>query len=238
MESLEARIKESLEGHGFSEAVAGRDDFASVVRAVSLVLAHRKLGIYFTGVVGVGKSCAADAAARTITKLLQRRAHVFGSAFNAEQLARLVERAKTGMWDDFLIDDIAADGIRREYGNSIDPFAEFVMRWYDYNQTGPGGVSLLYVTTNEPAQKVEARYGSRVFDRIASVLAVCNMAGSTKRSVCGVKWRDGAPSNATVAHKALPPMDSSEMAMRDFADEGIGSVVRDAVELLGRRFSA
>lgn len=189
---LKEKLTESLESNGFLRSVAGDDDFNSVLRATAEVIGRQKIGIYFAGAVGAGKTAAAQAASATIAKFAKRKPPVSFSAFFLADMQRLAADAETGRIGDFIVDDIATDVAMREYGNTVDPFAKFVMAWDAEIATGRP-TRLLYVTTNEKASAVEARYGARVFDRLVWRLATCQLVGTTKRGTVGSPWRDNPP---------------------------------------------
>ena len=189
---LKNKIEATLERHGFLRSVAGDRDFDAVLRATAEVIGHQKIGIYFAGGYGSGKTCAARAAAKTVAEFDGRPLPHRFNAYSKADMESLAEDAWTHGTRDVFVDDIATDMALREYGNEIDPFAAFVMAW-DADIDGNVPTRLLYVTTNENAQGVEKRYGSRIFDRLAWRLAVCEFKGGTKRGSVGSPWRDPPP---------------------------------------------
>ena len=218
---IRARIEASIEAHGFTRRIAGDADFDAVLRATAAVLGRQKIGIYFAGAVGVGKTAAARAASAAVAELGERSAPIRITAYSTEDMKRLDETAESafGRMPDHIVDDIGTDVALREYGNSIDPFAKFVMAW-DARIDMDLPTSLLYVTTNANKDAVVARYGARVFDRLAWRLAVCNLSGGTKRGSVGSPWRTERKSDGELRREALRSLEHTGLMGDEFFAAG------------------
>lgn len=164
------KVASVLSRFGFLRTVAGDEDFSSAVDAVVQMYAKGR-GIFMTGPAGCGKTHLM----RTIMRAMGNTA---GESFyyckEPQDIAAL--RSPDDLMNtNIYLDDIGAEEIIREYGNTIDAVGDFVQR-YHYRGTGR-----FFATTNLDSSQVNARYGGRVLDRILEMCVVLKFSGKSKR---------------------------------------------------------
>ena len=64
-----------------------------------------------------------------------------------------------------VIDDLGIEETVKNFGSTLDPITYVIQRVYDINQTASQPIKL-YLTTNLDKGELEAKYGTRVVDRI------------------------------------------------------------------------
>ena len=73
------------------------------------------------------------------------------------------------------VDDIGAEEIQKEYGNTIDAVGDFIQRYY-YRGRGR-----FLATTNLDGNGLNSIYGLRVVDRLSEMCVILNLKGKSKR---------------------------------------------------------
>lgn len=168
---------------GWHRSVAGDEDFALASKAVAQMSTDPRRGLLLIGNVGVGKTYLAE---MVFAGIRTSKARI--DCANNDSVDDLVlpcdAQANGGVYnsaaDDLLdvsilIDDLGAEQFRQVYGNVLDRVGAFIVR---YHARGRGR---LIVTTNLSLAALEARYTSRVLDRLADKCVIAQFSGNTKR---------------------------------------------------------
>lgn len=179
----ESAAAEWLERVGWHRAIAGDDDFALAAKAIAQMSDDPRRGLLLIGNVGVGKTCLAEKVFAG-TRTDKVRINCADNDAVDDLVLPCDAQANGGVYnsaaDDFLacsvlLDDLGSEAFRQVYGNSLDRIGTFIVR---YHARGRGR---LLVTTNLSLAQIEARYSSRVLDRLADRCVIVQFSGETKR---------------------------------------------------------
>lgn len=163
-----------LESNGFSRSVAGDEDFRSAVNAV-VKMYETGRGIFLSGQAGCGKT-------QLMRAIMKGMGNTSARFFYCKERGDMDYIRKEDMTDgNIYIDDIGAEEIVREYGNTVDIVGDFIQK---YHYRGKGR---FFATTNLNSSQINDRYGGRVLDRILEMCVVFKMNGNSKRRRVVVK---------------------------------------------------
>lgn len=76
-------------------------------------------------------------------------------------------------------DDLGVEDIKQHYGNKKNVMAEILFNRYHYGQRVPKDST--HLTTNLTLEEIEARYGSRVYDRLREMFNIVVLPGGSRR---------------------------------------------------------
>jgi len=154
------KIADWLEKHGWTRAVAGNEDFDAAVKALCEAK-NRCLGLLICGEYGRGKTHLAEIVARSYNADFK----VYLGLHNAWKLLTPEWQCR-GMESPYnrsvFIDDLGVESRVNNYGEKIEPAADFLCEWHTRHAPG----TRLVITTNMKAAELDARYGGRVVSRL------------------------------------------------------------------------
>ena len=130
---------------------------------------NNEKGLLLVGGPGVGKTLICDEVFDDIFKNKLGLNYVKSTPF--DMAGKIEEMNDNCPW---FIDDIGLEGIRVDYGNRSEPFAEIV-----YNAEKNG--QLLVLTTNMTNEQLVARYGDRIIDRLHAIVKPIVIRGKSLR---------------------------------------------------------
>lgn len=178
--TVRSRGERLLGAAGFSAATAG-GDYERILRGFAAAETQTpRRGLLMVGGVGSGKTMAARALypGAVMIDCTQRD--------RLELLEADNDFFREKRYGDIILDDFGTDDPTRNYGNTIDFVAEFILWRYGALkkcETLPGcpRVGRLVITTNLDGEGQISRYGARVMDRIAELVVGVSLKGISHR---------------------------------------------------------
>jgi len=164
------KIAQLLEANGWLKSVAGEEDFNKAVKAIVAMYASGR-GLFLTGEAGCGKTQLM----RAMRKIMGVDGYHWFYCKEADDMAALRPSDSDALGGTVFLDDIGAEEIVKEYGNTIDIVGNFV-QLYHYR-----GKGRFMATTNLNSQLINERYGGRILDRILEMCVVLKFNGESKR---------------------------------------------------------
>lgn len=159
-----------LEDNGWHKSVAGEEDFDKAVKAIVAMYASGR-GLFLTGEAGCGKTHLMS----TLKRIMGLDGYSWYYCKESEDMAALRGADCDALHGTILLDDLGAEEIVREYGNTVDIVGDFVQR---YHYRGKGR---FIATTNLNSTQINERYGGRILDRILEMCVVLKFNGKSKR---------------------------------------------------------
>ena len=185
MQTSPSDIAAALESGGFLRSVAG-PDFDRVVAAGSALAAGSASALLLTGRAGCGKTLAASIIARVAFRRSElphmdartiRCAAVTAFSADGEIAPGVpVDCFRLARCGDILLDDLGAETPVNVYGTPTDLVSEYLVNYCDEKKA-----SRCIITTNLNGSGILARYGDRIFSRLAERFAWLDFTGGDKR---------------------------------------------------------
>lgn len=185
------RIATMLERGGFLQAKTEPINWRCAALAFAALRGGLRDGVVLTGATGRGKTCLAEALKSRAGGCIMSNITVnFGGDWEPWQLRQefrfpgpndkaLIRTPGTScIW---FLDDVGAEEIVKDYGNTSDCFARFIMRW-DRLSPQKKNFNTLLITTNLTKEEMTSRYGERIVSRLLP-LAWCPISGTDKREM-------------------------------------------------------
>lgn len=164
-------IGAALERNGWLKSVAGDHDFDNAVKAIRLSFENRR-GLFLIGAAGCGKTSLL----RTLHKMFRAEPSSFIYCKDDRCLSWLKGQPEFYYKSDVFLDDVGCDDIRKEYGNTVDIIGDFVQKYHMYGKGRFYGSSNLGLKDG-----INAKYGTRVMDRILEMCVCLKFEGGSKR---------------------------------------------------------
>lgn len=189
MQTSPSDIAAALESGGFLQSVAG-DDFERVVAAGSALASGSAPALLFTGLAGCGKTLAASILARVAFRRSEiphmdarkiRCAAVTAFAADCEIAPGVpVDCFRLARCGDILLDDLGAETPVNVYGTPTDLVSEYLVNYCDEKKASRCIITTNLTGTGEKGS-ILARYGDRIFSRLAERFAWIDFTGGDKR---------------------------------------------------------
>lgn len=188
VDSCQERVDAALEKGGFLKARTEQHNWRCAELAFAAVRGQLRPGAILAGPTGRGKTCLAEALKSRIGGCPMSNITVdFGGEWEPwvlNQAFRVPEdtgnfhrsAGDSCLW---VLDDVGAEEIVRDYGNVRDCFARFILRWDRLTKFAKFHNPLL-ITTNLSKDGIRERYGDRILSRLLP-LAWCPFKGVDKR---------------------------------------------------------
>ena len=170
------RPSEMLEQGEFRRSVAGQD-FDAICQAYGLAFAKPHAGLMLIGVTGCGKSHAIKALFPSTRTIYCQSAERVRSLMPTDESPKFKYVCETR---DIVLDDLGSELLFNEYGVIRNIMGEWLEAWH-FERVDRRRGGRLFVSTNLAADELLKRYGARVFDRLMSIVVVCQMTGRSKR---------------------------------------------------------
>lgn len=182
------RIATMLERGGFLQAKTEPINWRCAELAFAAVRGALRPGAILAGATGRGKTCLAEALKSRVGGCPMSNITVdFGGEWEPwvlNQAFRVPENTgnfhrsagDSCLW---VLDDVGAEEIVRDYGNIRDCFARFILRWDRLTKFAKFHNPLV-ITTNLSKDGIRERYGERILSRLLP-LAWCPFTGVDKR---------------------------------------------------------
>ena len=169
-----------LEKNGWTQSVAGREDFAAAVHAYAKAAANRRIGMFVWGAFGCGKTALVHAMTDGLAI-----PPTWINLGNPEDVERLDVRDwpnwnREALRYSVVLDDLGAEATVSDFGVRRELAGEFIVR---YHLAGKGR---LFVTTNLTGEELDARYTMRVCSRLKDLTIPLHLKGADKR-----RWAKG-----------------------------------------------
>lgn len=164
------RVATALEASGWSRSVAGDEDFNKAVSAIVAMYANGR-GLFLTGEAGCGKTQLM----KSLKKMMGLDSYSWYYCKEPDDMSLLRGPDCDALRRTIMLDDIGAEEIVREYGNTVDIVGDFIQR---YHYRGKGR---FIATTNLNSTQINERYGGRILDRILEMCVVLKLNGKSKR---------------------------------------------------------
>lgn len=185
MQTSPSDIAAALEKGGFLPSVAG-PDFDRVAAAGSALASGSASALLLTGLAGCGKTLAASILARVAFRRSElphmdartiRCAAVTAFAADGEIAPGVpVDCFRLARCGDILLDDLGAETPVNVYGTPTDLVSEYLVNYCDEKKA-----ARCIITTNLDGKGILARYGDRIFSRLAERFAWLSFTGADKR---------------------------------------------------------
>lgn len=152
------------------KSVAGDDDFNRAVNAI-VAMYDKGRGLLLVGEAGCGKTALLTA----MRKCMDYDGYHWYYCKEQQDVIALRPNDSEALNDTVFVDDIGAEEIVKEYGNTVDIVGDFIQR-YHYRGNGR-----FLATTNLNSNQINERYGGRILDRLLEMCVVMKFNGKSKR---------------------------------------------------------